>query len=161
MTRRSEQISHVAIELREEHWAREFRPRLATLSGCWEPSLWRHWRIWRIEAAIHFRMPRWRVVRTEGGERVVVEGWRTGPVEWIEHWVYASHREMAIACLVRDLRADPRAEFISHAAIYRVLPPPTKAEGMELDRINNRLARERAQRQDRPTGVAGRQMAFL
>jgi len=138
--RRSDTINHVAIELAEDRWAAEFRPRLAACSGVWEPGLWKHTGIWRIECAIHFRMPVWAV---QGNEVVVSDWWRPALyVEYVEHWVYAKDRSMAIACLVRDLNQDERAEFISHAAVYRVLAPPTKREVLELEQINARLRRE-------------------
>lgn len=126
MGRREEEIPRVTIELREEFWATEFRDRLPTYTGVWEPGLWKHRRVWRIEAAIHFDGPGFR------------------KVEFWEHWVYARSRGMAIGCLVRDLKG----RFVTHAVIYRVLPPLTLAEVHEIEAINRKLISERAWRQE-------------
>ncbi|MEN6427298.1 MAG: hypothetical protein ABFE13_18235 [Phycisphaerales bacterium] len=127
MYRRSKTIPRVAVELREEHWATEFRDRLPMYTGVWESGLWKHRRIWRIEAAIHFDGPGFR------------------KVEYREHWVYAKSREAAIGCLVRDLKG----RFVTHAAIYRVLPPLSEAEVREIEAINRDLISERAERSKR------------
>lgn len=127
MVRRGEEIPRVAIELREEFRATEFRDRLPIFTGVWEPSLWKHRSIWRIEAAIHFDGPGFR------------------KVEFWEHWVYARSREAAIGCLVRDLRG----RFVTHATIYRILPPLTIAEVHEIEAINRDLFSERAERSKR------------
>ena len=124
MGRRREEIPRVTIELREEYWATEFRDRLPMVTGVWEPGLWKHRSIWRIEAAIHFDGPGFR------------------KVEFWEHWVYARSREAAIGCLVRDLRG----RFVTHAAIYRILPPLTEAEVQQIEAINRRLLDEYAER---------------
>lgn len=157
--RRAESFNHCSIVLGDP---KEFADHLCGFSGVWEPGRWKAPNIWRIEASIHFRMPRWGVV----GQDVVVDGWRESPyVEWIEHWVYAKDRSMAIACLVRDLKLDSRAEFISYATVYRVLAPPTRQEVMEIETINTRLIRERMEEQqqqatDGRRTLAERQLEF-
>ena len=124
MGRRGEEIPRGTVELREEFWATEFRDRLPMFTGVWEPSLWKHRSVWRIEAAIHFDGPGFR------------------KVEFWEHWVYAKSREAAIGCLVRDLRG----RFVTHATIYRTVPPLTEAEIHQIETINRRLLREQAER---------------
>jgi len=154
LPRRADRVSHVAIELREERWAAEFRPRMAILSGVWEPGLWRHPRIWRIEAAIWFRMPNWRIER---GQVVVDGSWRMAPhVEYVEHWVYAGERSEAIGCLVRDLNRDERAEFVSHVAVYRILPPMPRQRVLEIEQINASLRLRREEEFRRVFGGADR-----
>lgn len=146
--RRSEILNHVAIELAEARRAAEFSDRLVPCTGCWSPGLWKHKAIWRIECAIHFRTPIWRVVKTEHGERLVTGDWRPLVVgcqpyiEWCEHWVRAKDRAMAIACLVRDLKLDPRHELISHAVLYGVQPPLTGRQAAEIAAINARLRQD-------------------
>lgn len=151
MGRRSDKISHVAIELREERYETDW-PAFAFITGCWAPGLWKHKAVWCIEAAIHFRMPVWRVLHTDQGDVLSAgNAWRdAGYVEHWEHWVYAKSREAAIGCLVRDLKADPRHEFISHAVIYRVRPPLTAAQVSHIEMINTRLLRERHERKAQP-----------
>lgn len=140
--RRSEILNHVAIELAEDRRAAEFSDRLVPCTGCWSPGLWKHKAIWRIECAIHFRTLNWKVVRTEQGETFVTNGWRPmivggAPyVEWCEHWVYAKDRSQAIASLVRDLKADPRHEVISHAVVYAVKPPMSPRQISEIMAMN-------------------------
>lgn len=168
MDRRSDTITHVAIELREDRYAVEW-PALALITGCWEPGLWKHRAVWCIEAAVHFRMPTWRVVHGDRGDMVEIgDGWRESPhVEHWEHWVYAKSREAALSCLVRDLRADPRHEFISHAAVFRITPPLTVGQVQRIEAINSRLLRNRAAEFERLFGARAtghesqqRQLAF-
>lgn len=145
--RRAETFNHVAIELAEDQREGEWSRRLAPCTGVWQPGLWKHPAIWRIEAAIHFRTPRWSVARTERGEVVRVDGWRpllvdgVPYVEFVEHWVYAKDRGAAIASLVRDLNRDPRVEFISHAVVYRVRPPLSERTRQEIEHLNARIRR--------------------
>lgn len=145
--RRAESLNHCSIVLSDP---KEFAGRLGWHTGVWERGAWRQSNIWTIEASIHFRMPGWSTAATQaGGWRLWGGDYRESPyVEWIEHAVYAKDRAMAIACLVRDLKVDPRAEFISHATVYRVLAPLTKQQVHELDVINARLARERMEREE-------------
>ena len=161
MGRRSETISHVAIELREERYEAEW-PAFSIITGCWALGLWKHRAVWCIETAIHFHMPVWRVVHTEHGYVIITgDAWREAEyVEYREHWVYARSREAAIGCLVRDLKADPRHEFISHAAIYRIQPPLTAAQVHRIETINTCLLRERAKRQERRVQAEQRQLEF-
>ncbi len=136
-------ISPVTIELREEFYAAEFSHRLPCLSGAWGIGMWRHPKAWRIECAVHFAaaLPDWRI---EGRELVVAAGTRrVAWVEWWEHWVLAKDREQAMGCLVRDLRRDAAAEWITHAAVYRVRPPLERALVTEIERYNRRLLLER------------------
>ena len=141
----------MAIELRQERYEAEW-PALAIITGCWAPGLWKHKAVWCIEVAVHFRMPVWRVVQTDAGNVIAAgDTWR--PLRYVEcreHWVYAKTREAAIGCLVRDLKADPRHEFISHAVIYRVRPPLTASQVHRIEAVNARLMRERDERRVPP-----------
>ncbi len=141
--RRSTSITPVTIELREEHYAAEFALRLPMLSGAWDGN-WKHPRAWRIDVAVYFRfrLPLWRLA---GRELIVQDADRElEQVEYWEHWVLAGDRHQALGCLVRDLRRDDRAEWITHAAIYRVRPPLTADERLDLERCNGKLLLERA-----------------
>jgi hypothetical protein len=163
-SRRAAKFNHAAIELREEHYAAEW-PALAIVSGDWVAGIWKSPKAWCIEAAIHFRMPVWGVTHTEAGDAVLTvspDRWRPSPyVEHWQHWVYAKDRTTAIACLVRDINRDERAEFISHAAIYRVSGPQPAAVVREIEAINGRLIREREERRDRQEPRAPqKQLAF-
>ena len=83
------------------------------------------------------------------GPQVIATGDTWRPLRYVEcreHWVYAKTREAAIGCLVRDLKADPRHEFISHAVIYRVRPPLTATQVHRIEAVNARLMRERDER---------------
>lgn len=158
--RRAESFNHCSIVLADPA---EFAGVLAWHTGVYERGAWRQPNIWTIEASLHFRMPSWWLQDVEGGWCMGLGGWRESPyVEWIVHAVYAKDRATAIACLVRDLKADPRAEFISHATVYRVVEPLTKAEIYELDRINACLVRERAERatDHEPRAAGQRQLEF-
>lgn len=148
--RRAESFSHCSIVLGDPQG---FAGRLGWHTGVWERGAWRQSNLWTIEASLHFRMPAWAMYTFEGGWQLWGDGFRESPyVEYIAHGVYAKDRATAIASLVRDLKADPRAEYISYATVYRVVEPLTKQQVYELDQINARLIRDRAAEQDRLFG---------
>lgn len=153
--RRAGPISPVTIELRGEFYAAEFAPRLAQPSGVWDGN-WKNNRAWRLEVAVHFSvvLPDWALVEralfVRDGTR------RRAWVEYWEHWVLASSREQAVGCLVRDLRRDRLAEWITHVALYRVLPPLTAARRQEIERVNGRLLLERERVRVQAASAPGR-----
>ena len=147
-------ISPVTIELREEFRDTEW-PGCPQPSGCWDGN-WKHERAWRIDVAVHFAflLPDWRL---EGRELLVGPGGRRRDyVEYWEHVVLAKNREQALNCLVRDLRKDCGAEWITHAAVYRVRPPLERAVVREIERHNGaRDARAQAAFAGRAEAGAG------
>ncbi len=115
----------VTVELCEDRFEQDW-PALWLQTGAdGSGGLWKHRALWRLYVA-------------------VICAW--GVREFREHAVFASQREVAVSCLLRDLGREEDWWQIRLVKIYRVVPPPTKEQVLRIEAANGRLARERAAR---------------